>query len=297
MHSLRGVIAATILAVNTIGWVLWLILITAVGYLIPGKASRKYFDELRDGVIDGWVGVNRLSMRVLQQCKIELTGDIEELSRKESYMVISNHQSWVDIILLQVTLREQAPVLKFFTKQQLIWIPLIGIAMWMLDFPYVKRLNKRALKKNPQLRNSDRENTLAACEKFKKRPVAILNFLEGTRFTPEKHASRPSRFTHLLNPKLGGLGYILAGMQNNLAALVDISIVYPNGIPTFWDFYCGRVPVVQMKVNKLKIPDEFLDETITPEERNRMRDWIEERWQLKDVLLEAARNPTSTAAE
>ena len=114
------------------------------------------------------------------------------------------------------SLTAAVPFLKFFLKKELIWVPILGIAWWALDFPFMKRYSAAVLKKRPHLRGKDIEITRQACKKFKSLPVSIMNFVEGTRFTREKHDKQKSPFTHLLKPKAGGIGFVLSTMGEQL---------------------------------------------------------------------------------
>ena len=53
---------------------------------------------------------------------------------------------------------------------------------------------------------------------------------------------------HLLRPKIGGLGYVLEDMDQHLHRLLDVTIVYPEGAPNFWDFLQGKCPRVEMDI-------------------------------------------------
>jgi len=190
-------------------------------------------------------------------------------------------------VLLQSHLYGNIPPLKFFTKEQLIWIPFIGLAMKVLGFPYVKRVTKDQIKANPKLRTADRDNVRAACEGFKNHPTSILNFVEGTRLTPEKHARQRNEYKHLLRPKTGGLGYVLEDMDTHLHKLLDVTIIYPHGVPTFWEYLCGRCPQVLMEVQPHDIPDDVLhaDEA---ERRVALGQWIKSLWLAKDERISNA---------
>jgi 1-acyl-sn-glycerol-3-phosphate acyltransferase len=208
----------------------------------------------------------------------------EHLSPERWYLVVSNHQSWVDILLLQTYLLDDIPALKFFTKSQLIWLPFIGQAMYVLGFPYVKRVNREQIKNNPELRNADRENVLNACERFKNHPTSILNFAEGTRRTDEKHQRQGSQFKHLLKPKIGGITYILQGMDAHLDGLVDVTIVYPDEVPTFWDLLqgkCGRV-IFDIRYRTLEPLGAEGDEVRF---KSTVAQWVNSVWAEKDARI------------
>ena len=112
----------------------------------------------------------------------------EGLSRRAWYLVSCNHRSWVDIVVLQRVLNRKIPYPRFFLKKNLIWVPVLGGTWWALEYPFMKRHSKAYLERHPEKRDEDFDTTLRACERYKSDPATILNFPEGTRFTPEKAA-------------------------------------------------------------------------------------------------------------
>jgi len=181
-------------------------------------------------------------------------------------------------------LNRRIPLLKFFIKQQLFYVPLMGLAWWALDFPFMKRHSAAALRRNPALREQDRETTRRACEKFALVPTSLMNFTEGTRFTPAKHAAQGSPYRHLLKPRTGALALALHAMGRQFHSLLDVTLVYPDGVPTFWQFLCGRGTRVVMRVRQLPIPVAFCDGDYErdPEFRAALHDWLHALWAEKD---------------
>ncbi len=285
MALLKGILSTALVTLNTVVVCIPLVILGPVRLVAPPRL-RRYLDRKFDHwVIDGWVGTNRIIFRALRLTKVHLTWEgAEDLSLQRWYMVISNHQSWTDIVLLQTTLFGHIPPIKFFTKRQLLWIPFIGQAMWMLGFPYVRRMSKAQIARNPKLLKSDREATLDACVGFRDHPTTVLNFLEGTRFTPAKHARQSARFEHLLNPKVGGLSYVMSGLNDELHKLVDITISYPHGTPTFWQFMQGLCPEVNMLIQCRPIPSQARTSNDS-EQRKFLAPWIEGLWREKDQRL------------
>jgi 1-acyl-sn-glycerol-3-phosphate acyltransferase len=246
---------------------------------------------LLDGFATMWISVNTLNQNIFSRTKFETTG-LEGFSKKDWYLVISNHRSWVDILVLQRVFNRKIPFLKFFLKKELIWVPFLGIAWWALDFPFMHRYSKAMIAKRPDLKGKDLENTKKACEKFKSKPVSIMNFVEGTRLTPEKHARQSSAFQHLLKPKAGGIAFVLGAMGEQLHKLLDVTIHYPEGTPTFWDFACGKVGKVQVLVKVQSIEAllnsdaysaDYFDD---PAQRVKFQRWLTELWQQKDQDIE-----------
>jgi 1-acyl-sn-glycerol-3-phosphate acyltransferase len=284
MNLLRGTAAFLLICTNTLICCIPLYLMGLAWALSFGRA-RQAIDRRMDRIIDLWVGVNRQLFRVLglARIEVELQGR-DGLARDGWYVVISNHRSWSDILVLQNSLWGRIPPLKFFTKQQLIWIPLLGVAMWLLGFPYVRRASKEQIARNPDLLAQDRAATIEACERFRDHPTAVLNFLEGTRFTAAKHAAQQGRFQNLLNPKLGGLSYVVAGLEDKLHKILDVTIVYPEGTPTFWELLQGRCRNVKVLVQCRDLPAD-LHETDSDLVRERLGPWIETLWREKDARL------------
>lgn len=258
--------------------------------LLGLKQAESRIARWMDLVIDSWCVVNRFIFNHLGLTRVEIewVGD-EDLSKDRWYMVISNHQSWTDILVLQTRLYGKLPPLKFFTKRQLLWIPVFGQVMWLLDFPYVRRISRAQIEANPALLEVDRQATLEACEKFKNHPTTALNFLEGTRCTAEKWASQEApRFKQLLNPKTGGLTQVLTALGDQLHKLVDVTIDYPDGVPTFWEFMQGHCSRVTMRIECREIPLPLREPMDDDLRRQEVNDWVEALWSEKDARLVAA---------
>jgi 1-acyl-sn-glycerol-3-phosphate acyltransferase len=195
----------------------------------------------------------------------------------------------VDILVLQYQLNRRMPLLKFFLKQELIWVPVIGLCWWALEFPFMKRFSKEYLAKHPEKRGEDLATTRKACARYKTNPVSVFNFLEGTRLSPAKHAEQQSPFKHLLKPKAGGIAFVLDAMGEQLHSIVNVTIHYPQGNPGFWDLLCGRIDKVVVRLQKLPIPAEFIGGNYDQDENYRLhfQQWVNQLWLDKDAELEA----------
>ncbi|MGK0224281.1 MAG: 1-acyl-sn-glycerol-3-phosphate acyltransferase [Limisphaerales bacterium] len=284
MHLLKGITAITFIMFNAaLVWIpltLWIIqrAWTRGEALV---ALRKRMDL----IIWWWSANNRRMLRWLNIVEPDIRWkDEANMSKENWYLVISNHQSWTDIVLLQCFMYPTISPLKFFTKEQLIWVPFIGLAMKVLGFPYVKRVTKKQMRANPELRNADKTNTLAACDGFKNHPTSILNFVEGTRRTSEKQARQSGEFSHLLRPKVGGLGYVIEGMDDYLSNLLDVTIIYPDGVPTFWAFLQGRSPRVIIDIQPHTIPEQIYQSSDAGR-RAALAQWIKQLWIAKDQRI------------
>ena len=285
MHILRGVLASISIALTTVG-VCCVLLIWYLQFALTPVSRKGAIRQKMDRIILWWTKSNRWMIKRLKltEPQIHWQGR-ERLSPEQWYLVVCNHQTWADILLLQTYLLDDIPPLKFFTKSQLIWLPFIGLAMSALGFPYVKRVSKEQVKKNPALRNADKNNVLQACEGFKNHPTSILNFAEGTRLTAKKYQRQNGALKHLLNPKPGGITYMLEGMGDQLDGLVNVTLVYPDGVPTFWDFLQGKCRRVIFDARHCPIPElEGKDSDDSSYKANVAR-WVQSLWEEKDALI------------
>jgi 1-acyl-sn-glycerol-3-phosphate acyltransferase len=254
--------------------------------LLPVPPLRRLLSRLLILIAESWIGVNDFTLQLFSRIDWDVHGK-EGLMHGANYLVVSNHQSWVDIPVLQRTFNKEIPFLRFFLKQELIRVPILGLAWWALDFPFMKRYSKEFLEAHPELEGKDLETTRRACEKFRDAPVSVMNFVEGTRFTERKHDQQHSPFAHLLRPKAGGVAFVINAMSDILSAIVDVTIVYPGGRPTFMDLLAGRVRQVRVFIRELPIPPELRggDYTADPAYRERFQHWISELWDDKDALI------------
>ena len=287
-ERITGTVVATIsfsfYVINTLFWATP-IFILSIFKLIPITSLRKGITWVLDGCAAGWVSVNSLIQLCFSRMKIRVTGDTE-LSQQDWYLVLANHQSWVDIVILQRIFNRRIPFLKFFLKEQLRYVPVLGLAWWALDFPFMKRYSKSQLAKKPHLKGKDLETTKRSCEKFKFKPVSVMNFVEGTRFTPEKHEKQNSPFDSLLKPKSGGVGFVLTVMGEQLHKVVDVTIYYPQKIPTFWHFLSGRIKDVYMHIDVHEISQELLGDYENDKEyKKRVHAWVNRVWHSKQKTL------------
>ena len=277
VEAIRGTLAFAFIAASS---VFWCTLIFCLGLIRPffPKRRRIPLGTAMVRAMAGWVACAAWLLRVLRITRIhETTNEEHGVLRPDAwYLVVSNHQTWADILVLVVALYGRIPQFKFFTKRELIWVPFIGPAMWFLEFPYVRRYSRDQLAANPSLREHDRQATLDACVGFRQRPTSVLVFLEGTRFTEAKRDAQGSPYRSLLNPRTGGFGMVLENMADRLDAVVDVTIHYQGGAPPFWDFLCGRSPAVELDIRALPLP---------PVARDEVNAWVNRLWEEKDARL------------
>ncbi len=281
---IRATVGFSLYVINTLFWAMPILLLS-IFKLIPIRTLRGWIGAILDFCASRWIDTNTLIQKLTTPVRIHVSGGAE-LTKKDWYLVLSNHQSWVDILVLQRVLNRKIPFLKFFLKQELIKVPVLGLVWWALDFPFMRRYSKSFLAKNPHLKGKDLETTKKACEKFKFTPVSVMNFMEGTRYTEEKHVRQASPFEGLLKPKSGGIGFVLTVMGQQLHKIVDVTIHYPEQIPTFWQFLSGRVREVYMHVNVMDITPELIGDYSSDQEyKKQLHSWVNDLWQQKQNTL------------
>ncbi|WP_372626876.1 acyltransferase [Arsukibacterium sp.] len=280
-----GVISVLLYFFNTLFWFVPVTLL-AILKLPPITRWQSWMTYLLDACAVAWISVNNFTTRLFTRIRWNVQG-LEQLSRKDWYLLLANHQSWADILVLQNIFNRKIPFIKFFLKKELIYVPLLGICWWALDFPFMKRYSKNFLQKNPHLQGKDIETTRKACLKFQFKPTTIMNFVEGTRFTQAKHGLQQSPFSHLLKPKAGGVAFVLGAMGNQLHKMLNVTIYYPQGIPSFWDYISGKVRDITVNINVLPISSELIGDYNDPVYREHFQQWVNQLWQQKDRELAA----------
>jgi 1-acyl-sn-glycerol-3-phosphate acyltransferase len=263
--------------------------VLALGLTKLFKKSRKV-DETNIQITNSWLSVNNwLIDHVLPNTEWDITVDENlDLNMDGRYLMTCNHQSWVDTTVNQYFGLTRMPLTRFFTKWELIFIPFVGQAFKILGFPMMKRHTKEQIAKNPALKDRDMEEARKSCEQLLSQPFTLLNYLEGTRFTAEKHAQQQSPFKHLLKPKAGGLALALNILGEKIDALVDMTIIYPNGAPGYGEFWLGDVPKIAVNLRKIEIPEWVIggDYENDAEYREKFQQWVDELWKDKDNLIE-----------
>lgn len=287
---LTGILTTTLLLLNTVVLICPLLVFALLKLVLPGR-GRDYASWAVMWVAETWSEIDKAIFALCIPTKWDIRG-VENLRKDTSYLAVSNHQTWVDIPALIESLNRRTPFFKFFLKKELIWVPLLGLAWWGLDYPFMKRYSKAFLEKHPELKGKDLEITKAACELFKRQPVTVVNYLEGTRFTEAKRLEQQSPYRYLLKPKAGGVAFVLAALGEQLDALLDVTIVYPgNQAPGFWALLNGSISrvIIDIQVRALDPALWAGDYENDPEFRQTVQAWVNQLWVDKDQRIEQLR--------
>ncbi len=271
---------------NSLFWGIPITLLGLVKLAMPTVGARRRIRVALTELGDRWSGANNRIFDAMVKTRWDISG-VESLRPDGHYLILSNHVSWLDIFVLFRVFHRRVAFMRFFLKRELIWFPILGQACWALDFPFMRRYSAEYLARHPEKRGRDLEATRRTCRRYRRIPVAILNFLEGTRFSEEKHADQESPYRHLLRPRVGGTAFVLASLGEHLDAVVDVTIVYPRQDVTLWEFLTNRIDQITVRARVLDVPPEFISAAITEPgpARERFREWIEQLWRDKDALI------------
>ncbi|MFK3916974.1 acyltransferase [Psychrobacter sp. NPDC078501] len=279
--------ATGVIAANSFGGSipLWLM---GVGKVITGASIA---DKAVIKIATHWISSNSAlidNMLPRKDWRISLPDDIHTNGK---YLLVSNHQSWVDTSIVQYIGEKRLPLTRFFTKFELIYIPIVGQAFYFLDFPMMRRHSKEAIAKNPALKGKDIEEAKRACALLKDKPFTLLNYLEGTRFTKAKQAQQKSPYTHLLKPRAGGLSLAISALGEDIDGILDMTIVYPDGVPSYGDLWKGNIKRLGVDLRYIDIPDALFESIKQGGYENdedtkaQMFDWVEQVWRQKDERI------------
>ncbi len=288
----RGSLILFVMGVSTIVLTSTIFVLALGKFLAPAGTVQDFVRKFLAGIAELWISINNMLLSLFGNTRWDIEIP-QELDRKGCYLVNSNHQSWVDILVLQYCFNRRLPFLRFFLKSQLIRVPFLGTAWWALDFPFMKRASRAQLARQPGLKGKDLENARMACEKFRDIPVAMMNFPEGTRFSAKKHRAGNSPYRNLLVPRIGGVGQVLFALSEQLDALIDVTIVYPRrkgqteAAPTFWQLVSGQLPDIVVRAEKREIPAELLGRNFRKDRefRRDLESWISTLWLEKDQQI------------
>lgn len=277
-----GVLTFVIMVPSLFVWTLGAMTPAILLKLVPIFALQRACSRYCVWCARRWVGTNQLIFRALHDLpRADAYGQFAiegELQAGKSYLLISNHQSWADILILFNSFHGRVPFLRFFLKRDLIYVPIIGVVCWAMDFPFMTRKSGAA----------DIATTRRACAVYKLDPVTVVNFLEGTRFTEAKRVAKHSPFQRLLRPKAAGLSYTLNAMGEQFAGLIDVTICYqPTTRKLVWSWLCGEQSGVRVRARVEPLPAELLHGDYAEDAafRERFQHWVNALWARKDAQL------------
>ena len=278
---LNGLIVGCVLFANLIIFGALVLTLGLIKLVLPIPVVSK----LLHIAYKGWCKGNRLGLWLgCNNIKVNISG---EVNANSWYLLISNHISWLDIAVLSSL--DALPAPKFFLKDELKYVPFIGTGAWAMGMPFMKRVTKAQLAKNPNLKGLDVERTKRSCRNFRHHPTTIVNFVEGTRFTAQKHQHQQSPFQHLLKPKAGGTAFALEVLNEQFDAMLNTSLVYSGQS----DHVCrnilkGELESIHITIEVMPINTQMIGSYQTDKAfRGQFQQYLNNLWTVKDKQLSA----------
>ncbi|WOT04912.1 acyltransferase [Shewanella youngdeokensis] len=282
--SLLYVMSTLLLIINTIVWTTMIIIGGLIKFVLPFTVTRNLLTRAMNRFMWGWATCNGGILKLLADIEWDVEG-LDNLDKNSWYLLISNHLSGLDIAAQTYVLRNHIPMLKFFLKRELLFVPFLGIGCWALDMPFMTRTSPAKLKKNPKLKGKDLETTRKACEKFRFIPTSIINYVEGSRFTADKHKRQNSPYRYLLRPKAGGIAFALSAMGEQFTNVLNVTVLYPEAFKkdALYEAMHGRLKKIVVQVKVLPVPK--VDHELYFSEANyrvEFQRWLNQLWLEKD---------------
>lgn len=287
-YFIRGVIALILVIANLFVIPAMMVILGGIRFLTPGKRLKLIPEKGMQTLTTFWNRINSFIVRWVTAGKWQVDIDPNiELSKKKSYLVLCNHRSWLDILTLNAVLGGKIPVLKFFLKKQLVWqLPVAGLACKAAGYPFMERATPKQIKKNPALKRRDIILTQQACSRFKLMPNSPTVFVEGTRFSEQKRLNKKSPYQHLLKPALGSIAILLAEMEQDLAGIIDVTLLYQPTNVSMLGFLFGQFDTFKAKVNLLPIEPDWIGDFETDRAyRKQAQQKLNALWQQKDQTI------------
>lgn len=280
---LLGIVSLLYITLNLTIGLIPLLLLALLKLLIPLAFVKDALYRMMLGVYAFAVRVDSVLLKHLLGIRFDVRGLVQGLEKDKNYLVISNHQSWADILVLQSLLIKGAPIIKFIVKKEIILIPLVGLICWAYEYPFVKRASLTSKKSRSHSNQNDLGTIDQRLADLGKHATTIINFVEGTRFNLLKSAQHDSPFQHLLKPRAGGLTHILQTFGHQIDFVLDFTIAYDSKGPVFWNLLNGTCK--RITVNIQKIPIKCMLDSITHNETldyPHVSKWLKQFWQEKD---------------
>lgn len=284
------VINMLLIAVNCIVIATPIMILGIIRFILPIPFLIKIIEKCNLALYRVWVFDNSLILRLTNRITWHITGDpIPYIDN--SCVVISNHLSWADIIILCCVFRGHIPTTKFFMKHSLIYIPFVGLACYALGMPFLRRYSREKLLKDPKLRQADINTTKKACRRLALSPSSLINFVEGTRYTPVKAKLARSQYKHLMPPKAASVAIALGEIGKDIDYVFNTTLAYPeNCYPRkpFIDMINGRLKDVYADVRIIKTSPEITGDYLGDKEyKHAFTMHLRDLWNEKDERIAA----------
>lgn len=248
--------------------------------------ARKFWTKCCNKMMRLWLYCVAFSIFLTNKVEWHVDNSVKT-NFDDSVLLISNHISWLDTLVIAAFFRNKLPVPKFFLKSSLLYVPFAGLACWGLDMPFLHRYSTKELLKHPELRTKDIETTRTACAKFKDIPTTMVNFTEGTRCSPQKILATKSPYQNLLSPKAMSMAVAIDCLGRQFKKIINVTLYYPNNLKNgFKDFLFGDLKAIYLKAEEIEIPEDLRGHYLNDKVFKRhFSSWLKELWTQKDQDL------------
>ena len=286
---IAGSLAMLLLIVHTTVCACLIVMTAPVKIVLrPFRKDTKFIPFYR-AAYHLWYKALPYYFRLFGTVKINIHLPKNKIEKDKSGLLISNHQSWVDILIVAGALSNKIASPTFFLKQELIWVPIVGLPCWVMDHIFVKRYSKKELEKNPELKGQDIKTAKRKCRKLKNYPTTVINFVEGTRLTSKKYEQSPKKLKHLLPAKAGGINFTLNALGKKITYLLDVSIVYhtDHQDKIMWQILTGRVREIDLHIRNIPLEESLFGNYEKDHiYRENFQNWLNDIWQEKDLIID-----------
>ncbi|MDA3862757.1 MAG: lysophospholipid acyltransferase family protein [Deltaproteobacteria bacterium] len=239
--------------------------------------SKPKFRKINSWTASKHWGLYVTLSKLLNQVEVLASGD--RIPADENAIVFANHQEMTDIPVLLFLAKQKQRLgdLKWFAKYPIKYVPGVGWGLMFLDCLFVKRNWSQ---------DKDFINNLFS--KFKKEdiPLWLISFVEGTRITDEKleisrkFARKKGFFLpeNVMIPRTRGFAASVKGLREHVDAIYDITIGYPEGVPTLLQFIRGYAKKIHIHIRRFPLAQ-------LPEDEEQLKQWLVNRFEEKDQLL------------
>ncbi len=254
--------------------------------IIPNLWFHRQLLNIMHAIFELWAFNNVLIINLVNQVDWQISG-INGLNKNSWYLIIANHYSWLDIVVVAHLARTRIPMPKFFLKDSLKKMPFLGLACWALDMPFMKRYSRSFLEKHPELKGQDIETTRRSCQRFQLTPTTIVNYVEGTRCNAKKQQQQQSPYRYLLRPKAAGIAFTLAALENKFDKILNVTLIYPdNRENVTLDMLKGRLKRVIVQVEQIEVTEQLVGDYFNDEAfKLSFQQWLNGLWRKKDQLI------------
>ncbi len=286
LNPIRGITTSILYLINMVLTGLFVLITALVVSILPSRQWRHRGKGFLLELPRYWMLINRIIMMLSTYGKWDIQST-DTLSRNNWYLLVSNHQSWFDILVLGYVFNKKIPAIKFFMKKELLWaLPVGGIVCYVLGYPFLHRHTGSEIRKNPELKGKDIEVAQKACEKFKLYPTTIMNFAEGTRFSDTKRQNTRSPYQYLLKPKAGAIAIVAKEMQSHLTGVINATIAYKAKQFGFWQLACGNVDKISVHYELLSLSQDLIGDYYSDRAfRIHFQNWLNGLWEEKDQQI------------